>query len=64
MHGRCFLKLVHNNVKIYFQRKRVNCADYIVVKYYISSFDLKTDDLPEIITSPKKESSYNSDIFF
>lgn len=38
-----------SNVKIYFQKKTVDYADYKIGFYYISPFDLKTDELPDII---------------
>lgn len=36
------------DVKVYWQLREVDYADYIVGKYYISPFDLDTDDGPVI----------------
>lgn len=52
------------NVKIYFQKKVVNYADYIIGYYYISPFDLKTENYDEIIKSVKSSSFYNMEKFF
>lgn len=42
-------------VKVYFQKKLVDYADYKVGFYYVSPFDLKTKDLDELITPIKKK---------
>jgi hypothetical protein len=41
------------NVKIYFQLKKVDYADYVEGLYYISPFDLKTDKLENLIDKLK-----------
>jgi len=51
------------NVKIYFQKKVVNYADYKIGFYYISPFDLKTDDMEEII-SPLDKNTVDTSKFF
>lgn len=42
-------------VKVYYQLKTVDYADYKLGKLYISPFNLKTDKLNEIISYDKKE---------
>lgn len=51
------------NVKIYFQKKLVNYADYKIDYYYISPFDLKTHNLDYIIL-PLKQVPQTDNIFF
>lgn len=53
-----------NNVKIYFQKKTVNYADYKVGFYYISPFDLKTPDINTIIYKIGKSEQFETDKFF
>jgi len=38
-----------SNVKLYYQRKTVAYADYKIGMVYISPFDLKTDDIEELV---------------
>ena len=52
------------NVKVYYQRKLVNYADYKLTFYYISPFDLKTDFLDDIIEPLKKNVEFTNDKFF
>ena len=51
-------------VKIYFQKKTVNYADYLIEHYYISPFDLITDDLQIIIKPLKTDTEFTSEKFF
>jgi hypothetical protein len=43
-----------SNVKIYEQLRTVNYADYLIGKFYVSPFDLKIMDGPNLIESIKK----------
>lgn len=52
------------NVKIYFQKKPVNYADYKLDCYYISPFDLKTEHLDAIIKSIKQSTVFDTEKFF
>jgi len=52
------------NVKIYLQKKSVNYADYKLDFYYISPFDLKTDNLDVIVTPIVPSSLFDTDKFF
>ncbi len=52
------------NVKIYFQKKVVNYADYLIGKYYISPFDLKTSEFEILIETLKVENVFNTESFF
>ena len=52
------------NVKIYYQKKVVDYADYKIYFYYISPFDLKTDDLDVIINPLNKSTIFDSGKFF
>jgi len=38
-----------DDVKVYHQKKVVDYADYLVKRWYISPFDLRTDKLEELI---------------
>lgn len=51
-------------VKIYYQKKVVNYADYLPDHYYVSPFDLRTDDLEMLITPLKADSGFSSEKFF
>lgn len=51
-------------VKIYYQKKTVNYADYLIDHYYISPFDLKTNDLEMLIKPLKTDSGFSSEKFF
>ena len=51
-------------VKIYFQKKPVTYADYLIGHYYISPFDLKTDNEEIIIKPLKTDSGFSSEKFF
>ena len=52
------------SVKIYFQKKVVDYADYKIGFYYISPFDLKTEDLDTIITPIRQSTIFDSGKFF
>lgn len=51
-------------VKIYYQKKIVNYADYLVDHYYISPFDLKTNELEMLIKPLKTDGGFSSKMFF
>lgn len=51
------------NIKIYFQKKTVNYADYKLDFYYISPFDLKTDAIDNIIIPLRQLPSFDSNFF-
>lgn len=38
-----------DNVKVYLQKRTVDYADYLIGRWYISPFDLRTDKLQELI---------------
>ena len=44
-----------SNVKLYYQRKPVAYADYKVGMVYISPFDLKTDEIEELVEPLSKD---------
>lgn len=52
------------NVKIYFQKKLVDYADYKLGYIYISPFDLKTGELDVIVTSVRVSALFDTDKFF
>lgn len=52
------------NVKIYLQKKTVNYADYQLHYYYISPFDLKTENSDTIINSVRQSAVFETDKFF
>ena len=51
-------------IRVYYQKKMVNYADYLLEHYYVSPFDLKTDLSDEIILPLSKVSSEFSEKFF
>jgi hypothetical protein len=51
-------------VKIYYQKKTVNYADYLFEHYYVSPFYLRTDDLEMLIKPLKIDSGFSSETFF
>ena len=51
-------------VKIYFQKKLVNYADYLLDHYYISPFDLQIDNEGIIIKPLETDSTFASEKFF
>lgn len=51
--------LDESNVKIYFQKKEVDYADYRIGYYYISPFDLKTDFFENLIVPLKSKTGTN-----
>ena len=53
-----------SNIKVYHQKKTVWYADYLIGLYYISPFDLKTDEMDELVKPLIKGRNLNSSKFF
>lgn len=58
-----FRSMDESYVKVYYQLKEVDYADYKVGMLYISPFELKTDKLNEIISYAKKENNKTKRFF-
>lgn len=58
VHGRCYYvegrTTDESNVKMYYQKALVNYADYKVGMWYISPFDLVTDQYPTLVEPLEK----------
>jgi len=52
-----------SNVKLYFQKRVVNYANYKIGYFYISPFDLKTDDIDILVESVVKPTDYIENFF-